>query len=122
MKDTDLDRLIRSIGKSTFVRFYEQFRDPSLSNLEIVEMLPAEYTLKSRWSRTTKARRILREGLEDDALQMIAASDRVDAGTAQQVRILLKKVSVNPSREDLLAEISGLEQQIAVLEARRAKA
>ena len=122
MKETDLDRLVRSIGMSTFIRFYEQFRDSAISDQEMVELLPAEYTLNSRRTRTTKARRILREGLEHDALHMIANADKVDAETAQQVRILLKKGNVDFSREDLLAEISELEQKIAALEARRVKA
>ena len=117
MKETDLDRLVRSIGKSIFVRSYEQFRNQNISNQEMVELLPAEYTLKSRWSRTTKARRILREGLEDDALWMIANSDKVDAETAKQVRVLMKASNVDRSEEDLLTEIAATEQRIADLKA-----
>ncbi len=122
MKTTDLDRLVRSIGKSTFVRFYEEFSNSNISNQEMIELLPAEYTLKSRQSRTSKARRILREGLEDDALWMIANSDGVDAETAQRVRVLLKQTTAERSEEDLLAEIAAAKQKIADLEARRASA
>ncbi len=122
MKETDLDRLIRSIGKSTFVRFYEEFSDPTISDQEMVELLPAEYTLHSRRTRTTKARRILREGLEDDVLWLIANSDRVDAETAQKVRVLLKNAPVNRSEEELLAEIAAAEQKIADLKVRMASA
>lgn len=118
MKETDLDRLVRSIGMNTFVQFYEEFSDPNISNQEMVERLPARYTLNSRRTRTTKARRILREGLEDDALRMIASADKVDAETAQKVRVLLKNTTTNRSDEDLLAEISQIEQKIADLKAR----
>lgn len=120
MKETDLDRLVRSIGKSTFVRFYEQFRDPNISDQEMVELLPAEYTMNSRRTRTTKARRILREGLEDEALWMIANSDRVDTETAQKVRLLLKKANSAPLQEDLLAELVAAEQKLSSLKARLA--
>ena len=122
MSETDLDRLIRSIGKSTFVRFYDEFGDSSLSNQEVVELLPIEYTLKSRRSRTSHARRIFREGLENDALWMIANSDGVDAETAQQVRVLLKQPSIERSEEDLLREIAAMEKKMASLKARLASA
>lgn len=122
MKETDLDRLIRSIGKSTFVRFYEEFSNSNISNQEMIELLPAEYTLKSRQSRTSKARRILREGLEEDALWMIANSDGVDDETAQKVRALLNNAPVNRSEEELLAQIAAAEQKIADLKARMASA
>lgn len=122
MKETDLDRLVRSIGKSTFVRFYEEFSNSNISNQEMIELLPTEYTLKSRQSRTSKARRILREGLEEDALWMIANSDGVDAKTAQRVRVLLKQTTAERSEDDLLAEIAVAKQKIADLQARRASA
>ena len=118
MKETDLDRLIRSIGMMIFVRFYEDFRNPNISDSEMVERLPAEYTLNSRRTRTTKARRILREGLENDALWMIADANGVDAGTAQRVRVLLKTATTAGSEEDLPVEIAATEQKIADLKAR----
>ena len=117
MKETDLDRLIRSIGMMIFIRFYEEFRNPNISDAEMVERLPAEYTLNSRRTRTTKARRILREGLENDALWTIADADGVDAGTAQRVRVLLKTATTALSEEDVLAEIAATEQKISELKA-----
>ena len=86
---TDLNRLLASIGKSTFIRYFDQFQDETISNQEMVERLPASYTLKSRWSRTTKARRIFRERLEDEALDIIINSDHVDPETWERARQLL---------------------------------
>lgn len=89
---TDLIRLINSIGKSTFVRYYEEFSDSSLSNQDVIAMLPPEYTMKSRISRTTKARRIFREGLEAEALEIISNAQGVDSDTANRARQLLREL------------------------------
>lgn len=89
---TDLIRLINSIGKSTFVRYYEKFTDTSLSNQDLIAILPEEYTMKSRVSRTTKARRIFREGLEEEALELITHAQGVDSDTANRARELLRKL------------------------------
>lgn len=51
----DLDRLLNSVGKRVFVRYYAWFADQQIPDAEIVEMLPPIYTLKSCRSRTSKA-------------------------------------------------------------------
>jgi hypothetical protein len=93
MANTDLARLINSVGKSTFVRYYSEFADPSLSNQDVVAILPQDQSLKARNTRTSKARRIFREGLEKDALELICHADRVDAETASLAQELLNKIS-----------------------------
>ena len=92
MANTDLNRLINSIGKSTFVRYFHQFADHRLSNQDVVAILPAEYSLKARNTRTSKARRIFREGLEEEALELILRSERIDEETANGARKLLVQV------------------------------
>lgn len=85
----ELDKLLNRIGKGVFARFYESFADSRISDAEIVSMLPPEFTLKSRRSRTSKARRIFREGREREALRRIADSERTDAdATARAARLL----------------------------------
>ena len=78
---TNLLRLLNSIGKSTFVQYYDQFADLRLSHEHVVAMLPESYTLKSRNSRTTHARRVFRESLEEEALELIVNAERVDDET-----------------------------------------
>lgn len=85
----DLPRLIQSVGQSTFVRYYHEFADPRLTNQQVAEILPSKYTCKSRISRTSHARKIFREGLEAQALELISASKRVDAATRENARKLL---------------------------------
>lgn len=118
MPDTDLVRLLTSIGKSTFVRYYEEFNNPNISNQEMVEMLPAEYTLKSRNSRTSKARRIFREGLEEDALTLIMDSSHVDADTANRARELLNKQPTikRPASAEAKAKLAELEREVKRLQ------
>jgi hypothetical protein len=62
-----------------------------LANGEIAEMLPLDYTLKSRQSRVSKARRIIREGRAREALEIIAASEKVGPAAARHARRLLNR-------------------------------
>lgn len=89
MRQTDVNGLLNKIGKRIFVQFYHEFRDLSISNQDVISMLPAEFTFKSRTSRTSKSRRLFREHLDHEALSIIASSDRVDAESASSARALL---------------------------------
>jgi hypothetical protein len=75
---TDVLRLLNSVGKEVFVRYFDTFADRTLSNDEVIALLPPEYSLRSRRSRTSTARRILREGLTGEALGIILSSERLD--------------------------------------------
>ena len=85
----ELDRLLNSVGKKVFVRYYAWFADQRIADSEVVEMLPHIYTLKSRRSRTSKARRIFRDGRHREALERIANSERTEPeATALAARLL----------------------------------
>lgn len=85
-----LDRLLNSVGKAVFVRFYAHFADPRVEDAEIVEMLSREYTLAASRTRTSKARRIFREGLHREALERIASSERTDGEASALAARLLR--------------------------------
>ncbi len=85
-----LVRLLQSVGKRTFVRHYREFGDLSLTNQKVSEMLPSEFTEKSRISRTAHARRIFRDGLQHEALEFICNSARVDPETRKNARKFLR--------------------------------
>jgi len=70
-----LERLLNRVGKRVFIDHYSDFQSCTLSAGEVVALLPQEFTLKSRWSRTSKARRIFREGLAEHALRLTFAQD-----------------------------------------------
>jgi hypothetical protein len=88
MSTASLERLLMSIGKSTFVRYFAEFQNPNISNEEMIDLLPDHYTLKSRRSRT---RRVFREGLAQQALSIIASSERVDGEMRKEANRLLER-------------------------------
>jgi len=89
MDMAELYDLLGKIGKGVFVKYFSAFGDQTISNQEMIAMLPQEYTFKSRTSRTSKSRRIFKEGLQCEALRMIADSGRIDDTTARQAKRLL---------------------------------
>src|SRR5262249_50843728 len=89
MSKTDLDQLLKSIGKRVFVEYFHEFRDPHLSHQAVIDLLPHEFTFHSRSSRTSTSRRIFREGLEEEALSIIASSDHLEPETTSRARELL---------------------------------
>jgi hypothetical protein len=91
MSTTDLKRLLASIGMSTFVQYYDQFRDSNISDQDMLERLPQDYTLKARRTRVSKARRIFRERLELEALNAILGANRVDEETRKKATEILNR-------------------------------
>jgi hypothetical protein len=91
MNTTDLKRLLASIGMSTFVQYYDQFRDPDISDQDMLERLPQDYTLKARRTRVSKARRIFRERLELEALNAILGANKVDEETRKKTTEILNR-------------------------------
>jgi hypothetical protein len=92
MNETELYNLLGKIGKRIFVQYFADFGNPNISNQDIIARLPSEYTATSRASRTSKSRRIFREGLERKALSLIVMSNRVEPETAIQARALLGRL------------------------------
>jgi hypothetical protein len=61
-----------------FVQYYYNFKklnQSATSNQDVASILDENFTHKSKISRTSKAKRIFREGLEIDALNIILESD-----------------------------------------------
>ena len=92
MDETELYNLLGKIGKRIFVQYFRDFGNSNISNQEMIALLPSEYTFKSRTSRTSKSRRIFREGLEEQALSIVAESNRIDPDAAIQARTLLTEL------------------------------
>jgi hypothetical protein len=92
MTEAELNKLLCKIGKSVFVRYFHEFSNPNLSNQDVIALLPQEYTFESRTTRTSKSRRILREGMAEEALALIASSDHVEPEASMQARALLTQI------------------------------
>lgn len=77
MDDYKLERLLQSVGHGCFVEYFAQFKSTAISNKEIAKQLRCEkgYTEKSCSTRVSKARKIIKEGITQRALEMIVASD-----------------------------------------------
>ena len=85
----DLVRVLNSVGKSTFVKYYYNFKN--LSRDECVSMFEEDYTDKAKSTRTGHAQRIFRENRHMDALEIILKSDRVDYITRSKAKEILVK-------------------------------
>lgn len=94
MNKTALNTLLNSIGKRTFVTYFQEFGDSGLSNQDIVALLQSgeSFTAAASAARTSNARRIFREGLEQQALSIIVGSARVDRKVAKDARSLLAQL------------------------------
>ena len=85
----DLIRVLNSVGKSTFVKYYYNFKN--LSRDECVSRFEEDYTDKAKSTRTGHAQRIFRENKHIEALEIIIKSDRVDFITHSRAKEILAK-------------------------------
>ena len=85
----DLIRVLNSVGKSTFVKYYYNFKN--LSRNECVSKFEEDYTDKAKSTRTGHAQRIFRENKHIEALQIIINSNRVDLKTRNAAKGILTK-------------------------------
>lgn len=94
MKDLDVEVLLKIIGKRIFVEYYdffEKLKHDELDPEDVVETLPKYLTLKSRQTRTLKAKRIFQEGLEHKAIETIIRSNKVDDETINLAKSIQKQ-------------------------------
>ena len=81
----NIKKILNDVGAKVFIDFFELFNS-TLENYEVVEKLPEQYTEKSRKSRTSKARKIIKEGYVSDALEYILNSKRMDFKTQEKAK------------------------------------
>jgi prevent-host-death family protein len=80
-----LETLLNKIGKKTFVDYYYVFKE----DVNPEEKLPDNFTLNSRRSRSSSARKIFKNGLEIAALNNIIQSSRLDDDTLDNAKTIL---------------------------------
>ena len=83
----DLIRTLNSVGKSTFVKYYYNFKNKSRE--ECIDLFDENYTDKAKATRTGHAQRIFRENKNIEALDLILQSNRVDDYTLKVAREIL---------------------------------
>ena len=84
----DLIRILNSVGKSTFVKYYYYFRDKSRD--ACIAAFDEDYTDKAKSTRVGHAQRIFHENQNIAALKIIVASSRIDRVTLEKANEILK--------------------------------
>jgi hypothetical protein len=72
----DVYRLLNSIGKATFIKYYYNFKDKSRDYC--IHAFEENFTNKAKSSKAGHAQMIFNRGWEKDALEIIVSSKRLD--------------------------------------------
>jgi hypothetical protein len=93
MNETQLDRAIKSVGKTCFVNYFENFRDFSQTIDNLVEILvrEKEYAETASRTRVTYARNIIRDGHAEEILIDITKSGKLDDEAINKAKDLLRR-------------------------------
>ena len=86
-KGESVMEILNKIGKSTFIEHYYDFK----FNRTAADELSEDFTMNSKRSRTSKARKIFRENLQIEALKIIMASKRLDQMTVDRAKEIYDK-------------------------------
>ena len=78
---------LRSVGKTTFVKYYFNFQSKSFDYC--MTHFEENYTYNSKATKISCAKSIFSNGMEKEALKIIINSDRVDQITRQKARQIL---------------------------------
>lgn len=84
-----IERLLNSIGKATFIKYYYSFKTQSRDYC--INHFEENYTYKAKSSKTGHAQTIFRNGLEKEALIIISNSARVDSNASLLARDILAR-------------------------------
>ena len=85
----ELDRLLNAVGKQTFIKYYNYFKDLTYNSSDILDIITEDYTDKSKRSRLGHARMIFNEGLNKEALKII-----INSNVPESVKIPDKRASI----------------------------
>lgn len=86
-----INKLLNRVGMKVFIKYFESFNNPKLTNNDIVELFEEDFTTKSKISRTSKARKLIRENALVDILEVIINAKKIDVETIEKAKFLLKK-------------------------------
>jgi len=86
MDSKTLKRVLNSIGKGCFIKYFEEFKDPSNSKEKLIEQISSteKYDEGATLTRVNSARRIFKYGMENEALDLIINSKRIEFDVKQK--------------------------------------
>ena len=88
MDKMDLDRVLTTIGKGFFIKYFVDLMSGSPE--ECIKIIEEDYTEKSKRSRVGHAKMIFAHNLEKEALKYISKSERVERCWREQALIFLQ--------------------------------
>ena len=83
----DLIRALNSIGKRAFVKYYFDFKSKSVESC--LMCFKENYTYQGKYTRVINAKRIFRERMHIQALEIVSGSNRVDEETKRKAKVIL---------------------------------
>lgn len=89
----DLEKLLCAVGKQTFIKYYDVFKNKNCSSSEILKIITEDYTDKSKRSRLGHAKMIFNEKLNIEALKIIINS-KVPEETILEAKKILAEESL----------------------------
>lgn len=99
----DLDTMLNKIGKTIFIEYYYIFKADDNPEEKLID---EGFTLNSRRSRSSSARRIFRDNLQLAALRNIIQSSRLDEDT------LAKAMDILEAETGTVSDISPVEDSV----------
>jgi hypothetical protein len=80
MDDIGLKRTLNSIGKSCFIKYFDYFKDDSISKESLIDIISTKerYKKTATLTRINSARRIIKNNLENEAFKIISESSKID--------------------------------------------
>lgn len=93
MNDEQLLRSIQTIGMGCFVKYFEALCDNSIADDDLIDALMKieKYEESGAKVRVSQSRRINRENMNKEALEIISASSRTEPWVVSKANFLLKK-------------------------------
>lgn len=88
----DVRKIFERCRKRTFIKYFELFNNSSLSIQDIIENIEEPFTGKSKQTRTSKAKKILKEYPLNEIFDNILSSKRLDIETIEKTNSLYKKL------------------------------
>ena len=111
----DVVQTLNKIGKQIFVDYYYVFKDNDTPE----DKLPKEFTLNSKRSRTSSARKLFRENKNINALEVIIKSDRLDENIINKAKAIFEDETIANESSDVVANDNiqlalGLDKEIKI--------
>lgn len=98
-EDEDLEKMLNKIGKRIFIEYYYIFKEDDNPEEKLID---EDFTLNSRRSRSSSARKVFRDNLQISALKNIIQSSRLDEETlTKAIGILESEIGAESNNEPI---------------------